>query len=114
MPGMQDLADHNALTATSAQHTPGPTVDDLQRELLSICKRGFAYETTARVGGFPVNARRDDMGRATRQREVDEIRRDIYALNPNAALYFGWGPNEDGPRAKEAFFAAIANATRSN
>lgn len=96
----------------SAQHTPGPTVDELQRELLSICKRGFAYEATARVGGFPINARRDDMGRATRQREVDEIRRDIYALNPNAALYFGWGPNEDGPRAKEAFFAAVAKATK--
>lgn len=26
MPGMQDLADHNALTATSAQHTPGPAM----------------------------------------------------------------------------------------
>lgn len=82
------------------------TVDSLQRELLAICKGGFAYETWARVSGLPMNERCDWVGRESRQRRVDEIRLQIHAINPEAALYFGWGPSESASDSKTRFFAA--------
>lgn len=91
----------------SAQQTP--TVDDLQRELLAICKGGFHYETWSRVAGLPMNERCDWAGRVQRQQRVREIRRQTHALNADAALYFGWGP-ADLPFEKQNFLAAMAGS----
>ena len=95
----------------SAQHTP--TVDDLQRELLAICKGHDNYETWARVTGQPINERVNEVARIGNRAAVHDLRLQIHALNPNAALYFGWCPGEDGPTAKAEFLAAIAKATGS-
>lgn len=105
------LATHSAIGVlpVGEQHTPGPTVDDLQRELLAICRGGSYYETWARVSGLPMNERCDWAGRTQRQQRVREIRRQIHALNPNAALYFGWGPSDE-PTERLVFFAETANA----
>lgn len=87
------------------------TVGELQRELLAVCKSGSAYETWAAVSGQPLNERVDIRGRYDKQARVDELRLQIHAINPDAALYFGWCPGEDGPRAKREFFEAITKAT---
>lgn len=95
---------------SGAQHTPEPTVSDYQRELLAICKGHDNYETWARVSGQPANERINEMGRIGKRRAVHELRLKIHALNPEAALYFGWA-FEDGPTAKREFFEGLAKAT---
>lgn len=81
-----------------------PTVDDLQRELLAICKGRDNFEEWARVTGQPVNERINEMRRIGDQAAVRQLREQIYAINPDAALYFGWCPGEDRHRASEEFF----------
>lgn len=84
-------------------------ITELQRELLAICRGSYAYETWAKVTEQPISERTDTRGRMRGQARVDEIRRELHAINPDAALYFGWGPSE-APRAKEAFFASVNSA----
>ena len=50
-------------------------VDKLQREILSICKRRFTNEGILLDGA----------------RKVAALRRQLYAIRPTAALYYGWG-----------------------
>lgn len=84
-----------------------PTVDDMQRELLAICKGHDNYETWARVSGQPINERINEVGRIGKRRAVHDLRLSIHAINPDAALYFGWCPGEDGPSAKREFFDSL-------
>lgn len=75
---------------------PARTVDDLQRELLAICRGGSFADTWRKLnaeGQWP--SLRGEIGRQAR---LDEIRRQIKAINPNAALYYGWGgPGDTKP-----------------
>jgi hypothetical protein len=84
-------------------------ITELQRELLAICRGSYAYETWARVSEQPINERIDWRGRLRGQARVDEIRRELHAINPHAALYFGWGPSEE-PQAKERFYERLTAA----
>ncbi|MDQ0035046.1 hypothetical protein J2W30_002811 [Variovorax boronicumulans] len=95
------------MTSTLPSPSAGPTVDDLQRELLAICKGRDNYETWAKVTGQPINARINEMRRLGNHGAVLALRKQIHALKPNAALYFGWCPGEDRHRAGEEFFAAL-------
>lgn len=81
-------------------------ITELQRELLAICRGSYAYETWAKVTEQPINERTDWRGRTRGQERVDEIRCELHSINPDAALYFGWGPSEhDHPR--EHFYEVI-------
>lgn len=84
-------------------------VTELQRELLAICRGSYAYETWARVTEQPINERTDYRSRMRGQARVDEIRRELHAINPDAALYFGWGPDER-PQSREHFYEVILPA----
>lgn len=65
-----------------------PTVLSLQRELLAICKGSRVdWQMTKRV---------------------HEIRCQLYELDQNAALYFGWWLDGDRLRAETEFFADYA------
>lgn len=88
------------------QHTP--TVSDMQRELLAICKGGSYFTTWATINGMPCNERTSLRGQFDRLLRIGDLRRKIHAINPNAALYFGWAPEEDGPSSEQEFRAAIA------
>jgi len=88
-----------------------PTVDDFQRELLAICKGRDNYETWAKVTGQPINERINEVRRMGNKRAVHELRLRIHAINPDAALYFGWCPGEDGPTAKREFLAAVGSVS---
>lgn len=101
------------LAVAETKSVQGPTVDDLQRELLAICKGHDSYETWAKVTGQPINERINEVSRMGKQRVVHDLRLRIYAINPNAALYFGWCPGEDGPSVKREFFDAILFATKA-
>jgi hypothetical protein len=81
-------------------------ITELQRELLAICRGSYTYETWARVTEQPINERADWRGRARGQERIDEIRCELHALNPNAALYFGWGPTER-QNAREHFYKVV-------
>jgi hypothetical protein len=87
-------------------------ITELQRELLAICRGSYAYETWAKVTEQPISERTDWRGRMRGQERVDEIRRELHAINPDAALYFGWGPSE-APSAKEAFFESVNSTAAS-
>ena len=77
--------------------TPTKTVDDLQKELLAVCRRRNSL----------VHYWRDDQGkirwsiiRAERKRRayIVSLREQIKALNPDAALYYGLaGPDDIKP-----------------
>lgn len=82
-------------------------ITELQRELLAICRGSYAYETWAKVTEQPISERTDWRGRTAGQQRVDEIRRELYAINPNAALYFGWGPSER-VGARQHFLSTVA------
>lgn len=81
-------------------------ITELQRELLAICRGSYAYETWARVTEQPINERTDWRGRLRGQARVDEIRCELHAINPDAALYFGWGPSER-PDARHNFYERV-------
>lgn len=94
------------------------TVDDLQRELLAICRGGTFAESWRKVNvltdGFAFAAW-PDLGRElSRARAVRELRLQILRINPHAAIYIGWCPGDDGGHPKEAraaLLAAIAGGT---
>ena len=92
---------------TKARAGASDRITGLQSELLAICRGSYAYETWAKVTEQPINERADWRGRMAGQRRVDEIRREIHGINPDAALYFGWGPDEH-PQAQAALDAAVA------
>lgn len=79
--------------------TEARTVDDLQRELLAICKGGSFAETWRRVNAIVEwPSLKGEIGKLSR---VNELRRQIAHIDPNAALYYGWaGPGDDAPPAK--------------
>lgn len=69
-------------------------VTELQRAILDICRGESAYETWAKVAGAPINERIDWRGDIGRQISVRGLRDEIRAINPNAALYYGWCPGD--------------------
>lgn len=86
-----------------------PTVTDLQRELLAICKGGSAFTTWAQVNGMPINEHVSLRSYLDKAGRVRDLRRQIHALDPNAALYFGWLLQlEDRHRAEAEFFATMS------
>jgi hypothetical protein len=76
------------------EQAPKPrTVDDLQRELLAICKGGSFAETWRRlVAPEQWPNLRSEWSKLDR---VRVLRRQIAALDPNAALYYGWAGEGD-------------------
>lgn len=75
-----------------------PRIAELQRELLAVCKGGHVYATWAKVNGVPLNERFDWRGNFGKLRRANEIRAKIIAIDPNAALYYGWaGPGDEPP-----------------
>ncbi len=78
--------------------TPARTVEDLQRELLAICRGGSFAETWRKIctaAQWP--NLRSEIGKLAR---VREIRRQIAAINPDACLYYGWAGPGDEPRPR--------------
>jgi len=84
----------------SAVTTKPRTVDDLQRELLAIC-RGGSFADTWRGLNAPDqwSNLRPEISRLVR---VRELREQIKALDPSAALYYGWaGHGDDRPQMQK-------------
>lgn len=71
-------------------------VEALQRELLAIARGGKHYDSWAKVNGTETtpNLRRE-IGTLSR---INELREKIKAINPDAALYYGWGGHGDQAR----------------
>lgn len=89
------------------------TVESLQRELLAIARGGKFEEAWSQVNGVQgsdgINLRAE-IGNLAR---IRELRAQIAAINPDAALYYGWGGHGDvrGPDAARRE-AASAETTR--
>lgn len=98
-------ADHAAPTTR--------TVESLQRELLAIARGGKFAESYAKVndiqGADAINLRAE-IGNLAR---IRDLRAQIAAIDPDAALYYGWGGHGDvrGPDAARRE-AASAEAFR--
>lgn len=81
----------NAQTATAPR-----TVDDLQRELLAVCRGGTFAETWRKVNAIAEwpNLRSE----LSKVAHVRQLRRQITAIDPMACLYYGWaGYGDDVP-----------------
>lgn len=77
---------------------PCVTVADLQRELLAIC-RGGRWADTWRQLNAPVEWPLTNLGKRHR---IAELRKRIAAIDPNAALYYGWaGPDDEAPHRRK-------------
>jgi hypothetical protein len=69
------------------------TVDDLQRELLAICRGGSFAETWHRlVAPEQWPNLRAEFSKLDR---IRILRKQIAALDPKAALYYGWAGHGD-------------------
>ncbi len=71
------------------------TISDLQRRLLHLCrnKRFFGGPGTQGEIGFNIVS-----VEASKLRLIHDLRKQIAALDPNAALYYGWaGPADEPP-----------------
>jgi hypothetical protein len=83
------------MTATTTR-----TVDDLQRELLAVCRGGSFAAAWRKVNGIQqwpsLRSEIEKLGR------VRELRRQIAAIDPNAALYYGWAGAGDDERPRGA------------
>lgn len=62
------------------------SVDDLQRELLAIC-RGHATTIWRDTNGV---AWCDQRAGVTKHARINQLRRQILAIDPKAATYVGW------------------------
>ncbi len=85
-------------TDTNQTSRPPRTVADLQRELLAVCKGGRCAETWSKLNApteWP-----SLRGEFSKLHRVNKLRAEIRALDPNAALYYGWaGPGDERPQA---------------
>ena len=77
-------------------------ITELQRELLAVAKGGKHFNTWAEVNGLPLNERQSLRRTLEKEARVREIRREIHAIDPSAALYFSWS---GGAEAAASFFA---------
>jgi hypothetical protein len=70
------------------------TVESLQRELLAVARGGKFAEAWREINGYAeVPNLRAEIGKLSR---IRELRAQIRATDPNAALYYGWGgPGDD-------------------
>lgn len=90
--------------ASAVRPAHARTVESLQRELLAIARGGKFAETWREMNGHShVPNLRDAMEKLAR---IQYLRVQIIAINPNAALYYGWGVPGDRNPAKEAQLAA--------
>lgn len=86
------------------------TVEDLQRELLAICKGGSFAETWRKVNGITEWA--NLKGEISKLARIRSLREQIIAIDPNAALYYGWGGYGDDTRHEhEKAMAAKSNGS---
>lgn len=73
-------------------------IANLQGELLAVCRGGRFAETWRKVNG--IEGQPDLRGEMSKISRARELREQIAAIDPNAALYFGWaGPGDDQPPA---------------
>lgn len=81
---------------SSAITSPQRTVSDLQRELLAVCKGGTFAETWRKVNAIAEWPNlKSEIGKLA---HINRLREQIVAINPNAALYYGWGgPGDVAP-----------------
>ncbi|MEJ1935292.1 hypothetical protein WDZ92_34285 [Nostoc sp. NIES-2111] len=86
-----------------------PTVESLQRELLAVLRGGTHLQTWARINGYVGSCGIDTRGEIRKAARALTLRLQIHALDPNAALYFGWSSNHE----RERFHEAQAEAARS-
>ena len=72
---------------------PPRTVEDLQRELLAVCRGGSFAESWRKVNAIAEwPSLRSEIGKLA---HVRELRRQIAEIDPNAAMYWGWaGPGD--------------------
>lgn len=77
------------------------TIESLQRELLAVARGGKFAETWREINGLSeVPNLRAEIGKLER---VRELRTQIRAIDPNAALYYGWaGYGDDRDQAEAA------------
>lgn len=69
------------------------TVDDLQRELLAVCRGGSFAETWRKINAITEWPNlRSELGRVA---QVNALRRQIAEINPNACMYWGWAGHGD-------------------
>jgi hypothetical protein len=98
---MTMLSQDTARRIVERLDAPAPrTVEDLQRELLAVC-RGGAFATAWRLvnGITEWPSLKSEIGKVAHARE---LRRQIQAIDPNAALYYGWaGPGDDRDPGRE-------------
>lgn len=104
-----------ASLAAIAEATPpqtargGRTVDSLQRELLAVARGGRFAAAWRQINGLAeVPNLRGEMEKLER---VRELRAQIFLLDPNAALYYGWGGHGDIDPRQAARHAAHMEET---
>ena len=92
---------HRPAVAGQVERSVSPlprTVDDLQHELLAVCKGGSYAETWRKLNAPTELA--SLRGEFSKLHRANELREEIKALNPNAALYYGWaGHGDERPHA---------------
>jgi hypothetical protein len=75
------------------------TVEDLQRELLAICRGGRFADAWRKVNDIVQwPSLKSEISKLAR---INALREQIKAIDPNAALYYGWGGHGDVPRCQE-------------
>lgn len=82
-------------------------IAELQRALLAIIKGGSSFNTWAEVNGMPLNERTSLRQSISKGIRVRELRLEIHALDPDAALYFNW---HGGHEAEREFRGIVARA----
>ncbi len=78
------------------------SIESLQRELLAIARGGKFAEAWAKINGVQGSGAinlRAEIGKLAR---IRELRAQIAAINPDAAMYYGWvhGDDRDPARAR--------------
>lgn len=71
------------------------TIEDLQRELLAVARGGQYMATWARINGVQGSDAINLRGEMDKLSRIRSLRRQIRAINPNAACYYGWGGPAD-------------------
>jgi hypothetical protein len=76
-------------------------IEPLQRQLLAVLRGGRFTQTWAKVNGIQGSSGIDTRSEIGRLSDAREIRARIRAIDPNAALYYGWGgPGDSAPCAR--------------